>query len=204
MAGNNRLDALQAETEALTQLDELRIAVREDVANTETAGALKALVPGMGVAPTKSNNDADKFPTLYHAYDGRAIPMPMYQVEDRLKRRFPFSDEVPEEFHGKQVWLIRPPQSSTEPNLFQCRLSAKADAKILDEMRAAGLQPTCRKRTKNGGFATQFEADEHFRTKHPRRWAAYQRHLNTNSQKQASKAMQDAVAAMTALAASRE
>ena len=200
MAGKNRLDALQAEAEALAQVEEIRVAVREDIATSDTATAVKALVPGAGISPTKSNNDADKFPTLYHAYDGRAVQMPMYQVEDRLKRRFPDSDEVPEEYRGKQVWLIRPPKTETVVYEFQCRLSPKADPEVLAEIRAAGLQPTCRKKLKNSGFPTQFEADEHFRKKHPRRWAAYQRYLSTAASKDSADSLKAAVAAMLSLA----
>ena len=181
------------------QLEELKVAVRDDVVTGETIAGLKAAGP-FGATPTKSNNDADKFVTLYHLYDGRELRLPMYQAEDRLKRRFLPTSETPEEYHGLQVWHIRSVGIERPVNEFQCRLSRNSPEDMLADMKKAGLVPTCRKRTKDGGFATQFEADEHFRIKHPRRWQAYQRWLNQNSSKTQAESMNSAVQALLTMA----
>ena len=74
------------------------------------------------------------------------------------------------------------------------------DDEIKAEMKAAGLQQTCRKKLKNDGYDTQFAADEHFRVKHPRRWAAYQRFVTQNAQRQTTASMASAVQAMSDMA----
>ena len=197
MAGNKRLEALQAEADALTQVEELKAVSREDVLTSDVKSQLSR--EGLSAAPTAVTNDANRFPVLYHAYDGRSLRLPMYQAEDRLKRRFPSTDEIPPEFHGKQVWHIRAPKTEPGSYEFQCRLNPNADPAIKAEMKAAGLQSSCRKKLKNGGFPTQFEADEHFRVKHPRRWASYQRYVTQNTQRTAADSMASAVQAMLAL-----
>ena len=200
MAGKTKLELMQDAVDAKAEADSIRAQIREDVLTPETLQAIKGAVPGVGASPTKSNNDADVFAVLFHAYDGRRLQLPLYQAENRLGQRFEYTDEVPAEYHGKQVWHLKQSESDREPNEFQCRLSKLAPAEHLEEMKKAGLNPTCRKRTKNGGFATQFEADEHFRVKHPRRWAAYQRYNSTAASKSSATSLEAAVKAMLALA----
>ena len=193
----SRLAGLQAKAEAAAQVEELRILVRDDVLNPETSAGIRGL-GGLDASPTKASNDADKMVLLYHAYDGRAVRVPMYQAEDRIGRRFERTDEVPEEFWGQQVWRIRAPRTETEQFDFQCRLSPKASAEIKAEMTAAGLRDDCRKKLKHGGFETQFEADEHFRVKHPRRWKSYRTWMTDNAARSSANQMTAAIQALVA------
>lgn len=191
----NTLAKAQAEADANRQLKKIQASIREDVLDGDTKQAVKRL--GLESERTASTNDANKFITLYHAYDGRELPIPMYQVAKRLQEVFPRTAEYPEEFWDEQVWLGYPPDRVDEtPREAQCRLSPNADEATKAEMKAAGLAPTCRKKVRGGGFATQFEADEHFRVKHPRRWKSYERFQTLNESRKQGARMD---ALMTAL-----
>lgn len=194
-----RLKDLQAKADAARQVEELRVQTRNDVVNGETAAAIRG-IDGFDVSGQRSTNDADKMVALHHAYDGRTIRIPMYQVEDRLLRRFERSDEIPNEYWGEQVWLLSPGEDTHEDNEFQCRLSPNASDGIKAEMKAAGLNANCRKRLKYNGFATQFEADEHFRVKHPRRWRSYQTFMSQNAARSSGDQLAKAIEQLTILA----
>lgn len=205
---SKRLQDLQNRANAAAQVEKLRVETRDDVLNAETASAIKGLgrVIGTDVSTsgTRSTNDADKMVPMYHAYDGRTIRVPMYQVEDRLMRTFDRTDEIPQEYWGKQVWVLDGEERTAEPENgeFQCRLSPKASDETKAEMKAAGLNANCRKRLKYDGFATQFEADEHFRVKHPRRWRSYQTWMSQNASRSGSDQMAQAITTLAAIATS--
>ena len=176
--------------------DGLGVQERDDVHNAETRAEVRSL--GLGSAPVKASNDAAKFVTLYHAYEGRSVPIPRYMGPQRITERFPYGDStVPDEFWGRQVWHMTP-QVTPEPGdyPFQCRLSVNAPVDVREEMTRAGLAATCRKKMKFGGFSTQFEADEHFRIKHPRRWQSYQRFIGVDTQKSAQSNMESLVSSI--------
>lgn len=166
---------MQDKADAVAQVETLRaaLATRDDVVNSETKNALGSL--GFAAEPVAVNNGANTLIPLYHAFDGRTIHIPFYQVEKALTRRFTKQDDVAAEYVGKQVWVLSPEQvDRPETGSFQCRLSPAAPEDIKAEITAAGLTSSCRKKLKYGGFRTQFEADEHFRKRHGRRWTAYQ------------------------------
>lgn len=198
------LEGFQAKAEAQMNVNELaaniKAHLRGDVLTPETAGGLKAI--GMGAEKIESTNGADIIVTLFHAYDGREIRLPLYQVEHRIGQRFPRGDrDIPQEYWGGQVWFIRSTGVTPEAGDFLCKLSINGTDEQKDEMRAAGLRADCRKVVKSGGFATEFEADEHFRKKHPRRWQAWQRYITVREQRRTAEMMSQAVAGMAAAAA---
>lgn len=186
------LEGYQARTDAETDFNEIAANLKRElrgdtVLDNATSGALRS--EGFGAEKVESTNGADIIVTLYHAYDGREVRKPLYQVEHALKQRFPRnSDECPREYWNKQVWHIRS-QGSEITGTYQCKLSPRGPEETQAEMRAAGLAPNCRKVVKGGGFQTEFEADEHFRRKHPRRWQAYQRYLDRASQRRTADMM---------------
>jgi hypothetical protein len=159
-----------------------------DVVNNETKGELNKM--GFGAGAQKSTNRADEMVPLYHAYDGRTARVPFYQASQRLTVRFSSDNDVPEEWQNEQVWYLDPPEGSeadADAERFPCRLSREqTDPEINAQMKKAGLAQTCRKRLRGGGFTTMFEADEHFRVKHPRRWASYQRFLGVDATRTAA------------------
>lgn len=163
---------MQAKAEAAEQFAQVQAVIRDDVVNGETAGALSGM--GMGVSKTQATNGANTLVTLFHAYDGRAVSMPSYGVENRLRLRFPDESSIPVEYRGKQVWLIEKPSSHDAPRPFLCRLNVAQTDEIKADMMTAGFVANC---IEAGGHPTQFEADEHFRKRHPRRWQAYERYL---------------------------
>jgi len=197
----NKADAAMLKAQALADANQafaagLVMQERDDVHNAETRAEVRSL--GLGSMPVKASNDASKFITLYHAYEGRSVPVPRYMGPQRITERFPYGDStVPDEFWGKQVWHMTPqvtPESGDYQ--FQCRLSVNAPADVREEMTRAGLAATCRKKMKFGGFSTQFEADEHFRIKHPRRWQSYQRFIGVDTQKSAQSNMESLVSSI--------
>lgn len=190
----------QAAVEAMMARDLNAHLASKGIDDEEQAGIRK--IKGLGATSTRASKDAEMMVTIYHAYDGRAKEVPKYQVPRLCTRLFDPSDEVPEEYWNKPVWSYDEdfPAEDTADYDYQCRLSPKSEFAV--EMKAAGLAAVCRKRLVHGGFATQFEADEHFRKKHARRWAAYQRFLTKNSADQGTNAIVAAVQAMQALATS--
>ena len=187
---------LQAEAEADAQVADLRAQPRVTRVDSEDLGALRDA--GLGASPVKATtNGADNFVTLYHAYDGRVWSGPMYMLggpNGRLTLRFPTNDNtIPKQYRGKQVWLPDPPPAEEQYRPFLCKLSPEQPDDVKADMRAAGFRSDC---SKPNGFFTQFEADEHFRKKHPRRWEAYQRHMNAQRQTQSSDRITELVQAI--------
>ncbi len=183
------------------QIEDAQGILRDDVLDSDTRGAVKGM--GFGSARAKTTNEADRLIPLYHAYDGRVRNVPKYMAPRLRTTMFPRdNNEVPEEYWGKPVWSIDDEYPAEDENVydFYCRLSKFAPDGIKAEISAAGLSANCRKRLAHGGFPTQFEADEHFRKKHPRRWAAYQRYIGTSTQSKGTDAIVAAVEAMQALA----
>lgn len=206
MATKSEIAALARKAEeqdVAAQIDTMRAKVRDDVLDGDTVAALKSALPGIGTESTRATNGADIMVKLYHRYDGREIEVPSYQAPRYATNRFPRDETIPREHWNKTVWGLTPDFSEREQQTyeFQCRLSRnQQDEKIKDEMRRAGLAMTCRKRLKDGGYATQFEADEHFRVKHPRRWRSYQLFMGRDVTAHGADAMTAAVQAMQAVA----
>ena len=191
---------MQAKSEAAEQMAEIKSQVRNDVVTGETAGEIGAI--GMGVSPVQATNGADVYITLYHAYDGREVSLPSYMVEQRLTLRFPRNDSaIPPEYRGKQVWLAKRVKAMDDPKPFMCRLHVDQTEEIKAEMLKAGFTPTCRK---GPGFRTQFEADEHFRIKHPRRWTAYERAMTVARESRSSDQLSTLVEAFLKVNAKEE
>ena len=189
---NRKAASAQAKAEAKAVVAQIQATVRDDVLNAETRSAVTQM--GLGASPTKASNDADKYVPLYHAYDGRVVSIPMYMVEKRLTDRFEEDDlTVDPEFRGEQVWFHTPQEVAFVDRSFFCRLSADGTEEMKAEMKTAGLAAVCRKPAK---FSTQFEADEHFRIKHRRRWEAWQRYVTGNQSTQSANSVSDVIKAL--------
>ncbi len=199
-----QLEQASAEADAAQQIEALNGIRRDDVLNSETRAAVQGL--GFGSAAVKSTNDADRYITLYHRYDGRERAVPKYMAARYVIQRFTSGDrEIPDEHWGKQVWMLNPDSDQivhdASPRDFVCRMSPLSQGAVKDEIIRAGLSRNCRKQVKGGGYQNQFDADEHFRKKHPRRWAAYQRFLGTDTANRGTDALVNAVQAMREMAA---
>lgn len=187
-----KLEEAQAMTDAEAQFDQIKVQRRDDVLNAETKGQIRGL-GGMDAGPVESSPDADQYVTLYHAYDSRAVEVPLYMVTKRLALRFPDNNDVDPKYKNKQVWHLQPQPNTLADRPFKCRLSVDCTPEQREEMVAAGIAPMCRK---PGGFWTQFDADEHFRVKHKTRWAAYQRHLTERRENRQADSMKDVIDAL--------
>lgn len=200
LSEQNAIEKQILEADARNQLEQFSTVEgtsRDDVMASEQAQ--EAARMGFGTAPVKATNDANRYQKLYHAFDDREVSLPRYMVGQRLTERFKQGDEeVNPEFWGKQVWLMQadPRRRPSVERTFQCRLSIRASDEFKAEMAKSGLTPTCRLAPKGGGFDTQFQADEHFRVKHPRRWTSYQRWRTENVQTASADRLQETVAAL--------
>ena len=193
------LDAYEAQADAQVDLNELTKSIKARVAGDVVLDqAVKSGLSGLGMkgVETTTTNGADVIVTLFHAFDGREVHVPLYQVENRIKQRFPHTDEVPRELWGKRVWWTREQEHETAERPFHCRLSPNQTPEMKAEMRAAGLAGDCRKDNKVGGWPTQFEADEHFRMKHPRRWRSYQDYRTRAASASSADTLRDVVTAL--------
>lgn len=172
---------LEARADAQGELDALKTANKDDVLTGDTRAAIGSL--GLNASAVEVSNDANRWIPLHHAYDGRVTAVPLYmlnQMNSLLASRFPHDSDIPPEYRGQRVWysdsanVIKPETPS-----IMCALSVDQPDVMKEAMREAGLAANCRK---PGRFRTQFEADYHFERKHPRRWAAYQRYLESKRQ----------------------
>lgn len=120
----------------------------------------------MASAPVERGfEDPSLIRILYHAYDGRVVPVPAYMAPKLLANRFP-PDHVPEEYAGKRVWH----GSATDvfkPGQMMCLLHGEQSKQVKDEMKAAGLSPgMCAKK----GMTSMYNLERHMELKHRREW----------------------------------
>lgn len=197
---------LQAQAEAQDQLRSLKAAVRDDVLNSETKSGLGSI--GMGANPQQATNDADIWVPLFHAYDGRAVRVPLYMLDQKnsyLAQRFPYSTDIPPEHRGKQVWFLpmNKPEYIDEEKPFMCPFSAAQPEEWKAQMAEYGFRCDCRKgydkeTNEFTGFATAFEADYHAQRKHSRRWPAYQQALDRERSDRSNNQVAELIKAFTA------
>lgn len=129
---------------------------------------------GLEVAdvPVDTNkNDPGLLRVLYHAYDGRVVPVPSYMAPKRLAERFPQETYIPPQWRGKRVWFLEPQPLPDRPK-FPCNLHADASAEVKADIIAAGLTPgTCSKTN----ISSTYALEQHMNLKHKSAWAAVQR-----------------------------
>ena len=192
---------MQEDAEALDDLaDGMEVLTQDDIVTGDVKTQVRDM--GMGAAPIKVTNNADQMVALYHVMDGRVVRVPMYMVPKMLTHRFPSETDIPASFHRKRVWSVRRDDAPPEVvRPFLCPLSKWQNDEQKALMTKAGLPSNCMKR---GTFATQFEADEHFRMKHRRRWAAYQRYLDEARSRESQDNMTRLIEAMLASRAQEE
>ena len=133
---NGLVARAQARAEARAEMQELDATTRDDVLSPETKSAVAGL--GMGASPMQATNDADKWVRLYHAFDGRSIPIPMYMVERKLMDRFETGNDCAPEYVGTQVWFASPQPASEKEKPYHCRLSVSGNEDMKAEMLKAG------------------------------------------------------------------
>lgn len=185
---------MMEDAEALDELEDgLEVQTKDDVVTGEERTQARDL--GLGVAPVKATNEADKMVALHHIMDGRIVRVPKYMVPKMLAFRFPVDNDIPSEFHRKRVWSTRNVDAPQIDRPFRCALSVYATDEQKAEMAEAGMRSLCRKA---GSFATQFEANEHFRIKHRRSWAAYQLHLTQKQARDAAASTQELLRTLAA------
>lgn len=158
-------------------------------AEAEAVAILKK--EGLGTTKlTSTEPDVFRMATIYHAYDGRSIKVPVYMVDPSegdslLKRVFTKDDkDAPPEYIGKRVWYLQ-----EQPNLrpigtnlcpFSYYNTPEAKAALLEE----GFESNCRNKTK---FLTKYEVENHVLKRHPKRHAARAKFdLEKNADKQAA------------------
>ena len=149
---------------------------------------------------SSSTNDAFRMATVYHAYDGRAIKVPVYMVDPSegdslLKRVFTSADkDAPPEYIGKRVWYLKEQPTIRPEGTVRCLFSYYNDDAEKAKMLTEGFESNCRNKTK---FPTRFEMDNHMRLRHPRRYNARTKfELEKSAEKQAASAENNTEALM--------
>jgi aromatic ring-cleaving dioxygenase len=170
------------------------------VSASADAEQLRAQIVGEGFGVTDveaKNNNADKYVTLYHAYNGKVRSrIPFYMVDTRegtslLFRTFTAddikNDNADPKWVGQRVWHIKPQPTEDIVGKFNCPFSADADEATKAEMNERGFRCDCRKAVT---FATRDEADRHVEKRHPRRY----RILKEQIEKEEQRARDDSLA----------
>jgi hypothetical protein len=142
--------------------------------------ALRAQVVGEGFGMTDvtaKNNNADKYVTLYHAFNGMVRSrIPFYMVDTRegtslLFRVFTAQDiknaNADPKWIGKRVWYTTPQPTENIAGRYLCPFSANADDETKAAMNEQGFRCDCRKAVT---FATRDEVDRHVEKRHQRRY----------------------------------
>lgn len=142
----------------------------EGSADVSQLGAQGLSVVERSTDPDK--NDPSLLRILYHAYDGRKVPVPDYMAPKLLAHRFPAETWVPSSWRGKRVWFLEPQTVETETQNLLCILHADQEPIVVAEITRAGLTPgRCTKR----GITNIYSLETHMRLKHKNEWAAIQR-----------------------------
>ena len=137
-----------------------------------------ALLKSEGLTATKLTStepDVFRMATIYHAYDGRSIKVPVYMVDPSegdslLKRVFTKDDkDAPPEYVGKRVWYLQPQPNMRPIGTMLCPFSYFNDAETKAELLVEGFESNCRNKTK---FLTRYEVENHVLKRHPKRHAA--------------------------------
>ena len=126
---------------------------------------------GLEVADTPidpTRNDPGLLRILYHAYDGRVVPVPSYMAAKRLAERFPQETYIPPQWRGKRVWFLEAQPLPDRPK-FPCNLHADASPEVKADIIAAGLTPgTCSKTN----ISSTYALEQHMNLKHKAAWQA--------------------------------
>lgn len=143
-------------------------------AEAETLAVLKR--EGLGTTKlTSLETDVFRMATIYHAYDGRSIKVPVYMVDPSegdslLKRVFTKDDkDAPPEYVGKRVWYLQEQPNLRPVGTILCPFSYFNDAPAKAKMLVDGFESNCRNKTK---FLTRYEVENHVLKRHPKRHAA--------------------------------
>ena len=123
-------------------------------------------VADVQIDPTR--NDPGLLRILYHAYDGRVVPVPSYMAPKRLAERFPQETYIPPQWRGKRVWFLDPQPMPDRPK-FPCNLHADASAEVKAEIIAAGLTPGVCSKT---NISSTYALEQHMHLKHKSAWQA--------------------------------
>lgn len=106
---------------------------------------------------------------LYHAFDGRVVPVPDYMAPRRLAERFPEASWVPQKWWNKRVWFLEPQALGVEHHQLKCLLHEGQDDTVKGEVREAGFTPgRCSKSNIPNAYAVQ----KHMELKHKDEWRA--------------------------------
>lgn len=141
--------------------------LRDSNDGATTLGALRNEALEVAEVPVTATDrqDPSLLRILYHAFDGRVVPVPSFMAAKKLADRFPNESFIPTMWRGKRVWFLEP-QASVQSNLkLLCLLHIDQTEDIKETLKAAGLPVgLCSKNNIPSGFALS----EHMRIKHKR------------------------------------
>ena len=144
-------------------------------ANAESPGLGSLRGQALEVVETKVGEgyeDPSLIRILYHAYDGRVVPVPSYMAARKLAERFPNESFVPAAYRKTRAWYLEPQKAGAARLDLMCMLHIKQDPEVQAEIKAAGIMPgVCEKSNIPSGYALE----QHMRLKHKQEYAAIER-----------------------------
>lgn len=177
MAGkiNTEADLANAQEE-LAQAKAYRSTGSDLVDANEGAASLNNLrADGLTVAEMpveRGYEDPSLIRIIYHAYDGRVVPVPSYMAAKKLAERFPNETFVPQSFRGRRAWFLEPQSTTRERMNLLCFLHSSQEQEIKDEVKAAGVPSGgCEK----ANIPSAFALEQHMKLKHKQEWGAIER-----------------------------
>lgn len=147
--------------------------LRDSNEGATTLGALRNEALEVAEIPVGTDRqDPSLLRILYHAYDGRVVPVPSFMAAKKLADRFPNESFIPLAWRGKRTWFLEPQATTQERLNLPCLLNENQSSDVMAEVRTAGVMPgMC---TKNN-IPSAFALEQHMRLKHKQEWAAIQR-----------------------------
>lgn len=135
-------------------------------------------VSDLPASRTKDYDDQSIWNLLYHAYDGRVVPIPASFTKIRLEETFPFEQYIPAEWRGKPVWYTSPDEVQ-RPKVRNaiCPLSDRADEETKADVEAMGYAVGSCTKMGIGNIV------EHIRRKHRNFNADYKEYTARKEQK---------------------
>lgn len=117
----------------------------------------------------EGRNNPSLLRILYHAYDGRVVPVPDYMAPRRLAERFPEADWIPRKWWGKRVWFLEAQELGVEHHHLKCLLHVEQDPDVQGEVREAGFSPG---RCSKSNIPNAYSVQKHMELKHKDEWRA--------------------------------
>lgn len=164
----------------------------QDVSRLGSEGLAMAEVP-----TEKGFNNPSLLRIIYHAFDGRAVPIPDYMAPKRLAERFPNETWVPADKVGQRVWFLEPQDVTTGRQELKCLLHSDQEADVKTWVQASGFNSG---RCTKSNIPNPYSVEKHMELKHKDEWRAMNRHRDNMREQEYRDSQREQTLAFTKLA----